>query len=342
MRTIDLFCGAGGSSWGARAAGAEIVAAIDSWNVAVANYNDNFGDRARCICLSPTTGAEVLGAPGPVDLVLASPECTNHTCARGNRPRIEASRDTARYVLRFARDLRPRWIVIENVVHMLRWEGYPALLDELRKEYYVRVQRLDAADFGVPQNRRRLFILCDRRSKPREVLPPSGITTATVENIIDWGGPWKSSPLHNGRRAAPTLERANRAIEALGRGVPFLLVYYGSDAAGGWQPLNRPIRTLTTLDRFGLVTWEGKIPMLRMLQVPELRRAMGFSEEYRLEHGTRREQIKALGNGVCPPVMTAIVETLTGAPGKAAVERPRSPSSAEVRFSSSGQAAEPS
>jgi hypothetical protein len=39
--------------------------------------------------------------------------------------------------------------------------------------------------------------------------------------------------------------------------------------------LDRRLRTLTTLDRFGLVTWEGREPMLRMLQVDELRRAMG-------------------------------------------------------------------
>jgi DNA (cytosine-5)-methyltransferase 1 len=40
--------------------------------------------------------------------------------------------------------------------------------------------------------------------------------------------------------------------------------------------LERPLRTLTTLDRFGLVTWEGSEPMLRMLQVNELKSAMGF------------------------------------------------------------------
>ena len=52
--------------------------------------------------------------------------------------------------------------------------------------------------------------------------------------------------------------------------------------------------------------------MLRMLQVPELRRAMGFDENYRIDIGTRRERIKLLGNGVCPPVMQAVVQSLTG------------------------------
>jgi len=50
---------------------------------------------------------------------------------------------------------------------------------------------------------------------------------------------------------------------------------------------------------------------MRMLQVPELKRAMGFRADYAMNHGTRRENIKILGNGVCPPVMEAIVETIT-------------------------------
>jgi DNA (cytosine-5)-methyltransferase 1 len=73
----------------------------------------------------------------------------------------------------------------------------------------------------------------------------------------------------------------------LGNGVPFLIVYYGSDYTG-WQPLTRPLRTITTLDRFGLVTWLGREPMLRMLQVPELMRGMGIDDGYHLPYGSRR------------------------------------------------------
>lgn len=108
-------------------------------------------------------------------------------------------------------------------------------------------------------------------------------------------------------RATATIERAERAIASLGRGRPFLI---GSDGAGGWQPLDRPLRTLTTLDRFGLVTWLGREPTLRMLQVDELRTAMGFPSTYRFERGSRRDKIKMIGNGVCSPVMEAVIEAL--------------------------------
>jgi DNA (cytosine-5)-methyltransferase 1 len=50
-----------------------------------------------------------------------------------------------------------------------------------------------------------------------------------------------------------------------------------------------------------------------MLQVPDLRRAMGYGQDYVLNEGSRRDRIRVLGNGVCPPVMEAIVRTLLGA-----------------------------
>jgi DNA (cytosine-5)-methyltransferase 1 len=327
LRTIDLFCGGGGSSWGAKNAGAEIVCGVDAWNVATRTYEANFaGARALNVRMQEDSGPSLLGKVGEIDLLLSSPECTNHTCAKGSRPRDEGSRKTAHYVTNFARELNPRWVVVENVIHMRSWDGYTPLVSGLQDlGYNVLPQILDASDFGVPQSRRRLFLLCDREADPLPV-SPSSLPSGTVDRDILVEGTWQSRPLYRPGRAEGTLARAERAIEALGRGVPFLIVYYGSDGSGGWQPLDRPIRTLTTLDRFGLVTWEAGKPMLRMLQVPELRRAMGFGAGYVLPFGSRRDQIRLLGNGVCPPVMEAVVRSLTCRP-KAAVARPVQPRS---------------
>lgn len=311
LNTLDLFCGGGGSSWGAKAAGARIVCGVDAWDLAVGTFKTNFPEaKAVHKRLDENSGPESLGLSEGIDLILSSPECTNHTCAKGGRTRDEGSKRTALYILNFARELNPRWIILENVIHMRRWQGYAPLIAGIEAlGYYVRPQVVEASDFGVPQTRKRLFLLCDRETMPSELHRP-GINPFTVENILDPEGTWRSTPLDNGKRALNTLERARRGMEALGRGKPFLVVYYGSDGSGGWQPLDRPIRTLTTLDRFGLVTWQGDTPMLRMLQVPELRRAMGFDHAYFLDKGSRRDRIRLLGNGVCPPVMEAVVRHL--------------------------------
>lgn len=312
VRVLDLFCGLGGSSVGAKQAGAEISCAVDAWPLATSNFSENFRN-AKVITssLSKYSNPENLGKVGPIDLIIASPECTNHTCARGNRERDEASRETANYVLRYIDHFRPRWLVLENVIHMKSWPGYGALIKELKSRFFVSEQTLSAHDFGVPQSRRRLFLVCDRASPPQPAQPSILNRPKPAQSVLDPKGAWNRTFLYTPRRALPTLKRAQRGIQALGEGKDFLIVYYGSDSAGGWQTLDRPLRTVTTVDRFGLIEWDHTdAPTLRMLQVPELTRAMGFPHDYRIFFGSRRERIKLLGNSVCPPVMSAIVETL--------------------------------
>lgn len=132
----------------------------------------------------------------------------------------------------------------------------------------------------------------------------------TALEFIEFNGSFRYNPLRTEGRAASTLLKADSAIAELGEDEPFLIVYYGSDKAGGWQSLDRPLRTITTVDRFALVRPSPNGHQIRMLQVPELRRAMGFPNNFRLSHGNRRETIHLLGNAVCPPVMKSIVRSL--------------------------------
>jgi DNA (cytosine-5)-methyltransferase 1 len=291
----------------------QVVAAVDIWPLAQKTYSDNFAGvkfyRCKCENLSAT---KVLQEVGPVQMLIASPECTSHSLAKGSAERSEFSRETAFQVIKFARVMKPRWIVVENVIHMRFWDRYVEWLGKLSREYNVREQVLNSSDFGVPQSRKRMFVICDRETMPPEIVPLQTVQPLTAENIIDMNGTYRYSVLRTSRRAEATLQRAERAIDAVGYKTPFLLVYYGTDGAGGWQTLDVPLRTVTTLDRFAYVrpTGNGQHEM-RMLQVPELKQAMGFPESYRLEHGVRRDKIKLLGNAVCPPVMKAIIEAIT-------------------------------
>lgn len=307
-----MFCGAGGSSWGAKLAGADLVGGFDSWELAGKVYKDNFPNakfyHGRLEDLNMTQVANELGK---IDLMLASPECTNHGPAKGNRPRCESSKNTAFQVTRFAEALKPRWILIENVSAMRHWERFEELMSDLGElGYKVRPQLLNAAQFGVPQRRRRLFLLCDLYHQPCEVSFPSS-TDRTAKDIVDLRADYQYSPLRSERRAKATLARAERAIEEVGEKSPFLLVYYGSDYAGGWQPLNVPLRTITTLDRFAVVKPSRAGHVMRMLQVPELKAAMGMPESFKLSYGSRRDKIRLIGNAVCPPVARRVIQTLT-------------------------------
>jgi DNA (cytosine-5)-methyltransferase 1 len=201
--------------------------------------------------------------------------------------------------------------VIENVIHMKPWDRYEELVEGLdRIGYDVSEHILDASDFGVPQRRRRLFLLCDLEAKAPTFIRRKPGRKPSARGILDRPGTWHAGLLDNGRRAEATLARAERGFESVGRDTAFLLVYYGSDGAGGWQSLSVPLRTITTLDRFGLIEPGPSGPTLRMLQVPELARAMGYGPDLKLGRGSRRDHIRLLGNGVCPPVMEAIVRQL--------------------------------
>jgi DNA (cytosine-5)-methyltransferase 1 len=311
VRILDLFCGGGGSSHGAALAGVEVGCGIDSDPFAAKVYDDNFPGRAVNAWLSPDFSPKEIDHYGPFDMILASPECKSHTCARGNRPRSESSRRTALLAFDYLKHFRPRWAIFENVVLMKKWDVYDEFLKELREGlgYNIREEILDAVDFGVPQTRKRLFILCDREAPPRHITG-IGCIPIPAKEILDPPGTWPAGEVSPDRLAPATIERVGRGVEGVGYGNAFLTVYYGNDSSGGWQPLSRPLRTVTTLDRFGLVDYENGKQTLRMLQVPELRRAMGFNEDFVLKGGARRDRIRVLGNGVCPPVMEKIIQTM--------------------------------
>jgi DNA (cytosine-5)-methyltransferase 1 len=310
LRGIDLFSGAGGSSWGARAAGITLRAAFDKWKLAAAVYSSNFpGTKFFDVSLEDVDPRKLVKELGPIDLILASPECTSHSPAKGNAPRSEKSRETAFQVVRFAEAFKPRWIVIENVVSMRRWRQYKTFVDELRAlGYNIKEQVLDSSDFGVPQRRRRLFITCDLKQAPPQIKKAARKTRLAAEILRD---EYNLRPLRTKNRAKATLDRAQRAIDVVGKNKPFLIVYYGSDHSGGWQRLERPLRTITTVDRFALVVPGPDGHHMRMLQVPELAAAMGFPKELKLDQGTRRDRVHLIGNAVCPPVMQSVVTQLT-------------------------------
>lgn len=312
IRAIDMFAGGGGSSWGAKQAGVQVVAAFDLWELAEKNHEANFpGVRFYRERLEKLDLDQVKKEVGRIDLIMASPECTNHSPAKGNKPRCEESKDTAFQVTRFAEAFRPKWIVVENVVNMRKWSRYKEFQGKLEGlGYKCTEQVLNAADFGVAQSRRRLFLLCQRGKQTPAKTPKPSLRKASVRPIVNLNGAYRWTPLNQPKRAKATLERAARGFEKMGYDSPFLLVYYGSDGGGGWQRLNRPLRTITTVDRFAIVKPTPQGHVMRMLQVPELQQAMGM-DGMRFEHGTRRDKIKMIGNAVCPPVMATVLKELT-------------------------------
>jgi DNA (cytosine-5)-methyltransferase 1 len=293
-----------------------VVGGLDHWKLAADTFRLNFpnADVINNEAEVPDP-FDIKSRVGPIDLLLASPECTSHSVAKGNAPRCESSRATAFQVIRFAKVFEPRWIVIENVTRMRTWARYEEWKMAIEAlGYHTNVCVLDSQDYRTPQARRRLFVLCDRKAKPTPP-PKARGPKPQIECVLGWnqprGKPWTFRPIRRGVQAAATLERAKRAIEAFGPNSEFIIVYYGSDGAGGYQSVSRPLRTVTTLDRFAFVRPTPHGHEMRMLQPPELAAAMGFPPNHKWPRVSRRDRIKLIGNAVCPPVMCAVVRHLT-------------------------------
>jgi DNA (cytosine-5)-methyltransferase 1 len=280
-------------------AGAIPVAALDIWKIATDTYKMNFPEaKVFTTDAGSLSLAHIRDQVGEIELILASPECTGHSVAKGNKPGCESSRQTAFEIIRFAKSLRPRWIIVENVLEMQRWDRYHQWYTELEGLGYQLAEGvLDAQYFDTPQSRRRFFVIGDLHEAPS--LPtPGRRTSKTVHSILGHGNPldkpWPFSAVIKPKRAPATIRRAERAIEAIGEGHPFIMVYYGTDGAGGFQGLDRPLRTITTLDRFAYVRPNGKGYEMRMLQPLELAAAMGFPDCHRWPEASRRK----IGNAV--------------------------------------------
>jgi len=310
----DLFCGGGFGARGAVAAGAKPLLAVDAWDVATNTYKSNFpSTKVLCSPIEDIDPWELAETCRP-DVLLTSPECTSHSIARGAKPGSEQSRETAIGIIPWIEAMEPRWLIVENVNRMKKWDRHNELVDTVESYgYTVNDLFLNAAEFGVAQSRKRMFLVCDREGSVitrNDLLSLHQRRAKPAHSIIDWSGKYKSRPLYTENRAQSTIDRAERAISKLGKRKDFIIVYYGSDYAGGWQSLDAPLRTITTLDRFGLVTWKGYTPYLRMLQPPELLKAMGAGSRHKLSHGNRREKVKLCGNGVCSPVMEMIFKKI--------------------------------
>lgn len=295
---VDLFAGCGGTSEGARQAGIKVLVSANHWPAAVETHRANHPGVEHY--LQDLQQADFHAWPD-FDILMASPACQGHSVARGKeQPRHDVTRSTAWAVIACAEAKLPRAVIIENVPEYLRWRLYPqwkACLETLG--YTVSETILDAADLGVPQHRRRVFIVGVRQASP-VVIPPGNVDHVNAETIIDDdAASW--SPIQRDGRSVKTLLRIN-AGRALGER-RFLIPFYGSGSGTTGRSLKRPLGTVTTKARYALVDGDW----MRMLTVNEYRKAMAFPDGFVLPR-TQSLAIHLLGNAVPPPMAKHVLQ----------------------------------
>src|SRR5215471_6647308 len=154
--SIDLFCGAGGLSLGLRLAGFDLVFAIDSSPPAVQTYRANIGQDVRQEQI--TNSIDLPDA----DVIAGGPPCQGFSSAGMRRPGDKRNTLVACFAQIVANN-RPRAFVFENVEGFLTAEGGQRVLDLLTPliaaGYRIHLRKINAANFGVPQHRKRVIAI---------------------------------------------------------------------------------------------------------------------------------------------------------------------------------------
>ena len=168
---IDLFSGGGGLALGLTRAGFRVVAAIDSDELSSATYRRNH-PRVHVVTddistIDPEVLVTNLGMkPGELDLLSGCPPCQGFSTMRtknGARKIREPMNDLVFEIVRFARAFEPKAIMLENVPGLAKDVRIRRFCDHLRGlGYFVDYKVFDAADYGVPQRRKRMILLAGK------------------------------------------------------------------------------------------------------------------------------------------------------------------------------------
>lgn len=295
---VDLFAGFGGNTIGAKEAGLEVVWAANHNQMAV-SYHSLMHPEVVHSCQDLQQAD--WGSLPKHDVLMASPCCQGHTRARGKEgPHHHKSRSTAWAPLSCAEYHSPDLIFIENVPELINWKLFKHWHDSFNSlGYSLSINLLDAADYGVAQQRKRVYIIGTKSKHPLElnIKPEPHVSCLSILDLDS--GKW--SLINKKGRAKSTLTRVDNGRKQFGD--LFVMPYYSSGSGRTGRDVNRPIGTVTTKDRWAIV----KGDMMRMLTVDEYRKAMSFPENTILPK-RKDYAVQLLGNATCPLKVKKILD----------------------------------
>lgn len=345
---VDLYSGCGGASLGFKEAGFKIVAAVDIDHLACETFAMNVGVQPIEGDLRNVTGEQILEAAGlnrgEVDLVVGCPPCQGFSSLRRTRKGDSPDhRDDLLMV--FAQriiEIFPRMVIFENVPGIMRGRGTVFLrkfIRELEKHRYFPIGKLlNAANFGVPQQRKRLILIFTREEAiTDDLLPLLPRETHADPHLAEDEGllPWVTvedtiadlSPLNSGEKD-PTIS----LHEAADHGENTLRIIKKIPKDGGsrkslprhlWLSCHKKMRGGGAESVYGRMAWSKPSPTItsrctvpacgrfihpdqdRAITPREAARLQSFSD-HRNFAGSKESITWQIGNAMPPTLATVI------------------------------------
>lgn len=272
LTAMDLFCGAGGLSEGFRQADFDVILGIDFENSAIDTFKKNFGEeRAILADIREVTANEILERAKKlghkkIDVVIGGPPCQGFSTL-GDKISSDPRNTLFSSYARLVNELNPKCVLIENVKAFTTMYGgqFTDLLVRTFNDmgYTMRKKILNAADYGVPQIRERVFFFGTRLKHPFSFPTPS----------------------HGGKGLMP--------YETVGKWI-MDLAQKDETVPNHW-PLDH---SKTVIKRYKLVPEGGKLPPADRL--PKEIRRKNFGNTYKRLHRKRPSLTLVPGNNAFP------------------------------------------
>lgn len=317
---IELFAGCGGLSTGFLDAGLHVAAGfeIDRRAVEAYDYNHAYrGSRGYVADLHEASGGELLARAGldRADFVIGGPPCQPFSIVGKRQGASDRRANLIDHFVRIVAELEPAAFLLENVPNLATIEG-GRILDQAkaalaRLGFTVDHRIVSAADYGVPQNRKRLIILGVRGK--RQVRFPEAThgtedqpfrSTADAIGDLPDAGEFGETGIFNHEPTAHTPDMMER----------FSRLEPGRRERGSFHDRLHPDRPSYTL-RAGSGNFSPLRPVHyrhhRVVTVRESARLQGFSDDFLWPDSIPRlQQYRQVGNAVPPPMAAAIARCL--------------------------------
>lgn len=228
MTVIDLFCGAGGLSEGFRQAGFHVLAGQDFDEQAGATFSATHPEATFVGGpIQDVTPQQLLKAAGvkrgEIDVIVGGPPCQGYSVYNHQRGDSDPRAGLFREYLRIVKGIQPRWLVMENVTGITSIAG-GKIVDEIFKGmenlgYRVEMKVLKAEEYGVPQERRRVFFIATRTDAPI-LFPQATHGPGLLPFVTVWDAISDLPKLENGDASGPRpyTKQPQSSYQALLRG----------------------------------------------------------------------------------------------------------------------------
>jgi DNA (cytosine-5)-methyltransferase 1 len=251
MKIVDLFSGCGGLSLGFQNEGFEIIAAFDKWEPAVKVYRDNFNHPIYDTDLASEDGLEFVKNLKP-QMIIGGPPCQDFSSA-GKRDETLGRADLTVSYANIVAKAKPEWFVMENVERIMKSHILKEALQIFKKAGYgISYQVLDASYCGVPQTRKRFFLIGHQQS-PDNFLNPyfSKNQSSKQMTVFDYLGTslgieyYYRHPRSYMRRGIFSIYEPSATIRGVNRPIPKGYTKHEGDPV----EISENVRPLTTKER---------------------------------------------------------------------------------------------